>query len=94
MSKIKIVQVPPGFAPEDIRKEWVGVEIPLADNPIIGDKVVAKIGNQNKDGYQVRGVDAVQALLDAGKNEAADFWKFYATGNFVFKKEVCELIKI
>jgi hypothetical protein len=90
--KIKIIAVPAGFAPEHIRKEWVGIEIPLAEDPIPEDKVVMKIGNQNKDGYQVKGTDAVKALQDAEKFEAAEFWGSFSSGNFTFKKNVCELI--
>lgn len=93
MTKIKIIDVPPGFAPEHIRKQWVGIEIPLAQNPIPEGKEVARIGNDNAGGYQVKGVDAVKALKEAGKDEAADFWEDYSSGNFKFKKEVCEVIE-
>ncbi len=92
MAKIKIIAVPPGFAPEEIRKQWLDIEIPLAQNPIPEGKEVARIGNDNTGGYQVKGVDAVQALKDAGKDEAANFWKTFSSGNFTFKKEVCEII--
>ena len=90
--KIKITSVPPGFAPESIREQWVEIEIPLAENPISDENVAMKIGNQNQNGYQVKGVVAVQALRDAGKDQAAEFWLPYSSGNFTFKKEVCELI--
>jgi hypothetical protein len=93
MAKIKIIDTPPGFAPEEIREQWLGIEIPLAENPIPADKVVARIGGQNAGGYQVKGTDAVEALKDAEKFEAAEFWKPYASGNFTFKQEVCELIE-
>ncbi len=92
MPKIKIIDIPPGFAPEEIRKQWLNVEIPLAQNPILEGKEIARIGSDNAGGYQVKGVDAVQSLRDAGKNEAANFWEKYSSGNFKFKKEVCELI--
>lgn len=92
MAKIKIIEVPPGFASEYIRKQWVGIEIPLAKKPIPEGKETFQIGNQNADGYQVKGTDAVQALLNAGKQDAANFWKMYESGNFKFKKEVCELV--
>lgn len=93
MAKIKIIDVPPGFAPEHIRKQWVGIEIPLTQNPIPEGKEVARIGNDNTGGYQVNGVDAVKALREADKNEAADFWEDYSSGKFKFKKEVCEVIE-
>ena len=92
MTKIKIIEVPPGFAPEYIRKEWVGIEIPLAENYITKEKETLRIGNENADGYQVKGEDAVKALSEAGKAETALFWLPYASGNFMFKKNVCELI--
>ena len=91
MKKIKIIATPPGFAPEHIRVQWIGIQIPLT-TPIPQDQVVAKIGNDNTDGYEVKGIDAVQALKDAKKNQAAEFWEPYSSGNFKFKKEVCELI--
>lgn len=30
--RVRIVAVPPGEAPEEIRKAWVGLELPLADD--------------------------------------------------------------
>ncbi len=93
MAKIKITHVPPGFAPEKIRKQWLNIEIPLAENPIPDGKEVVRIGNDNVGGYQVKGVDAVKALKEAGKDEAANFWKDFSSGNFTFKKDVCELIE-
>lgn len=92
MAKIKIVSTPPGFAPEHIRKQWINVEIPLAENPIPKEKVTMKIGRENEGGYQVKGVDAVNALKEADKKETAKFWEPYSSGNFTFKKEVCEII--
>ncbi len=93
MKKIKIIAVPPGFAPEGIRGQWLDIEIPLAENPIPKERVAMKIGDGNEGGYQVKGKDAVQALIDAKRTEAAEFWKPYSSGNFTFKKEVCELIE-
>lgn len=92
MAKIKITQIPPGFAPENIRKQWVGIEIPLAEQPIPEGKEGARIGNENIGGYQVAGIEAVRALRKAGKDEAADFWEDYSGGMFTFKKDVCEFI--
>ncbi len=46
MTKIKIIGVPPSFAPEEIRKQWVGVEIPLAENPIPEGQDSFQIGNR------------------------------------------------
>ncbi len=93
MNKIKIIDTPPGFAPEEIRKQWIGVIIPLSENPIPEDKVVIRIGNQNRGGYKVRGSEAVSALKEAGKHEAAEFWQPYSGGEFEFKKKFCKLIE-
>jgi len=90
MQKIRIIEIPPGtIAPESIRAQWVGVVMPLA-NPIKNGTRLG--GNENGDGYQVKGIDAIKALSDAGKHEACDFWKLYSFANFIFKIEVCELI--
>lgn len=92
MAKIKIVATPPGFAPLDIREQWVDIEIPLA--PIeFSDDSLKRIGDENVGGYQVAALDAIEALEKSGKTEAAKFWKEFKFGNLVFKKEVCELIE-
>jgi hypothetical protein len=69
--RIRITKTPPGFADEHIRDAWVGVEMPA--EPDKGD-LQGWSGNENVGGYNVSGVDAVEALLDAGKTEAAQFW--------------------
>ena len=68
--RIRITKIPPGSAPEIIRKQWVDVEMPAVhdtDNADWGD-------NSNIGGYVVVGNDAVDALLDAGRLTAAQFW--------------------
>lgn len=95
-SAIKIIKIPPGFTPEKIRKEWVGVTIPLAtrenyrQHPPSG----IRIGDENIGGFEVAAEDAIKALQDAGKNRAAGFWKeLFSPGDyFIFRKDVCELI--
>ena len=85
MRKIKIIfipQMPEGSVPKDIQEQWVGVEIPLAFN------LMLKGGEY----YQVKGKDAVQSLIDAGKIEAVNFWRLYEVAIFHFEKGVCELI--
>jgi hypothetical protein len=97
LASIRIVKTPPGFAPEEIRSQWVGVEIPLATseelakNPLSGS---IRIGNQNTDGYVVLTENAVAALEVAGKGAAVDYWeKILVFGRYLqFKKDVCELI--
>ena len=95
MKKIKIVAVPPGFAPEEIRKEWVGVELPLATKKELDQDPMlqGRIGNQNVNGYVVLTSKAIVALRAAGKKKGADFWDSLGMGKYLeFKKEVCEVI--
>jgi len=35
MKRIKIYKVPPGEAPLEIRKSWIGVSLPVSDNGIL-----------------------------------------------------------
>lgn len=94
MSSIKIVAVPPGLAPQKIREEWVGIQIPLAATDMLRRAHVAvKIDNQNEGGYIVLRIMAVEALRLADKNEAANYWDALPFVRFLqFKQEVCELV--
>lgn len=99
MSSIKIIAVPPGFAPDHIREQWVGIQIPLAteaelrDNPLSG----FKIGNQNNNSYVVLREKAIEALRTADKYDAVDFWSttpvISIASYLEFRKEVCELVE-
>lgn len=96
MSKIRIVEIQPGFAPEVIRAQWVGMVVRLATEKELKDNPPSQIGigNENTDGYFVLGSDAIAALKAAGKYEAAYFWEDYITGKYLrFLKKACELIE-
>lgn len=92
MSYIYIFAIPPGFASEHIRQEWVGIQIPLAPpEEVKANPPVAGTG-ENGDGYLVRRCDAIQALLIAGRREAANFWQSLPLGHYlVFSKRVCRM---
>lgn len=95
MSSVRIITIPPGFAPEKIRKQWVGVELPLASDEEIAEDPPSGfgIGSDNTNGYLVLRDKAIEALRQAGKKEAADFWDSFPLGRFLrFKKEVCEVV--
>lgn len=68
---IRIIAVPPSSTASDaIREQWVGVVMPAeldTDDVDWGD-------DQNSGGYVVSGINAVDALLAAGRLPAAQFW--------------------
>jgi len=98
--RIRIVAVPPGEAPEDVRQAWVGLELPLAAGergPSTGSVVgvVSKNVQSPMPGYAVDGRIAVESLASAAP-EAAQWWRenaahVLAAGyQLVFPVEVCE----
>lgn len=90
MKKVKITEIPPGFAPEHIREQWLGIELQTQNEKDDGSGL--RTGMENAGGYKVKPEDALTALKDAGKDEAYDFWKprLAGTSNLVFKTECCE----
>ncbi len=94
MSSIKIVSMPPGQAPEEVRKEWVGLVIPLPDQETGGHQIGVRGGKaQNAGGYQVDTKQALQ-LLNEKAPTAAEWFLMNAmlSSRLVFSKEVCELV--
>jgi len=90
MKKIIVTTAPPGFAPENIREQWVGVELPVEDE--LGNGSGFRTGAENSDGYRVNSFDALKALKAAEKNEAFEFWELRLSPKamLVFKKEFCD----
>lgn len=95
MKRIRIIATPPGFAPEEIRKEWVGIEIPVNREEI--NKLLLEpgvwSGNTSDPGYAVLAGDAIHALETAGKHEAAEFWRGIPSSVYKFKADVCEVVE-
>ena len=97
MAKIKIMCVPPGFAPKHIRLSWVGLTLPL----IPGDEVekapddgIIRVGLANVMGYHVWVADAVKVLHAARKHDAAYYWaNFGPDCKLVFKQDCCEIVE-
>jgi hypothetical protein len=96
--RVRIVALPPGEAPEQIRKAWVGLELPVAGrdrNTVVG--VLSDRPAAGCDGYAVDGAKAV-ALLAARAPEAAAWWRRNAphvlVGGYqlVFPAEICERV--
>lgn len=105
--RIKIMAVPPGEAPEKVRKEWVGVEIPLLyeQNPkgFCSGVMGGKPDSQNIGGYRVDVEEAIDALRK--KNTfaaeiAANWWSQWRKNTrmgkmsvaLIFDKNVCAVI--
>ena len=96
MAKLKIVRTPPGFAPEYIRRAWVGIVIrlPSVEELKQDPPTNVGIGNQNSGGYDVLRTDAIEALKAAKKFEVAEYWQGFIIGKFLrFKRDVCEIVE-
>ncbi len=95
MPSIRIVKVPPGFAPELFRRDWVGVEIPLATAEELERDPPSRvgIGSENEEGYCVLRVRAIEALIRMKRLPAAGYWKYVPDTYLVFHKDVCKLIE-
>ena len=96
MSSIKIISTPPGQAPEQVRKEWIGVEIPFLEQELAGIQVGVRSGKpENEGGYQVDTSEAITALRKKSP-EAAKWWEdnvpLAIIPCLVFSKGVCELV--
>jgi hypothetical protein len=88
-----ITQTPQGGAPEEIKEQWVGTTLPVR-NRNLGQAALSPTVNfdylrqqfiETDDPVSITGIDAVQALRDAGKEEAARFWEAYQLASFVFR---------
>jgi hypothetical protein len=73
---IKITSIPRGEAPEEIRKEWVGLEFPATEPYMAEDAVGVVTLDRDLDRivYAVNAKLAVLYLIAQGKEEAAAWW--------------------
>jgi hypothetical protein len=103
VAHLRILRVPPGEAPEEIRRAWVGIELPLRrgetqPNPLWSVGVLSQQGPATLTGYAVEGRAAVAALAREAP-EAAWWWRTHAphvvaTGyRLFFPTEVCERLE-
>ena len=94
---IRIDKRPAGAAPEEIRDDWVGAQIPLMEPPERPFDFVVAVGGgpadpQNMDGYDVTIEDAITALRVMGRNRSADWWEqqeAYGVEHLRFGKVFC-----
>jgi hypothetical protein len=102
MGRVRIKALPPGEAPEEIRRAWIGLELPIANGQAEGPSrgVFGVLSNQPAsccEGYPVDGAQAVR-ILAAEAPDAAEWWRSNAPhvliGGYqlVFPAYVCEQI--
>jgi hypothetical protein len=103
VAHLRIVRVPPGEAPEVIRRAWLGIELPLRrgeSEPSLHQTVgvLSQRGAEMAMGYAVdgrRAVDALTSQLPA----AAAWWREHAPHvvargyRLFFPSGVCELVE-
>ncbi len=95
-------QVPQGGAPDFIKEQWLGVALPIREQSLAQLAIGAVQyfdflsfnQMQNDDPVSVVGIEAVHALEEAEKFEAADFWLPYQAGLFIFRGYEGELVAL
>lgn len=94
MSTIRVTSTPPGREPEEIRKQWIGITIPLATREEIAQDPPSdiRLGDENRNGYLVLREKAILALRASDRREAAEFWASLPAGRYLeFKNDACDL---
>ena len=82
-----VQQLPQGAAPQTIREQWIGVPLPVrektlneaAETPIYTDALTDE-QVLNVEAVPVYGYDAIEALQEAGRDDAAEFWHLQGFG--------------
>lgn len=95
MTRIKILITPASFAPRHIRRDWVGIVLPLATEEELSSNPVSVMAlrKQNVGQFIVLLSKAVYALRQAGRDTAADYWEAQIKGEYiVFHEKVCERV--
>lgn len=97
MAQIKIIAIPPGQAPLEIREAWVGLILPIAENKSSDTIQMGALGGkpENLGGYDVETKVAIKELKKKSP-KAAKWWESNINPEWAprltFKREVCELI--
>ena len=102
--QIRIVDVPPGEAPQSIREQWVGLVLPLAPDFLTTCQMMTSgvvSGREDEEpaiGYVVD-IEEAMAVLARKSPEAAFWWRehtphlFCEGGTLLFDEYVCELVE-
>ncbi len=89
MYNIHIIRLPESDHPEDKRRAFVGITVPIDEAA-----VRRELGKVPDDGrYYVMPLDVVIAMAKADRQSAADYWKKHFGRIASFKKTDCELIE-
>ena len=95
-------QVPASAAPMSIREQWVGITLPVREHAL-AQLAFGQIKyfdflsfneRSNPDPVSISGYEAVDALDEAGRDEAVDFWIPYSEGEFTFRGYEGKLISL
>lgn len=99
MRRIRITSVPSGQAPEWVREQWLGLELPVKDVQLSRGVQGGVLGGppepENVNGYPVDTMRAV-AILATKSQKAAQWWADNLnprTSALVFGKQFCELLE-
>jgi hypothetical protein len=85
-----ITKTPQGDAPENIREQWIDLSLPVR-RANLGQIAMQARGTETgilrevQNSVPVLGLEAVHALLIAGREEAAKYWAPLQFGLFVFR---------
>lgn len=95
MKSITIISPPPGQGPEWVRRQWVGLILPVHEKDVRGVQLGVHGGSpENLGGYPVKYQEARLALMKKSP-KAARWWDQNLSptfeGELVFRKEVCRL---
>jgi hypothetical protein len=83
VASFTIQKVPQGGAPDDVKEAWLGVSLPIRSENIPDGKLpnrqvafdeITEQYNEINSPVKIYGLDAVMALDQAGKVEAAEYW--------------------
>jgi hypothetical protein len=96
MAKVEITSTPPGQAPEWVRNAWIGLMLPVDENP----NGILQIGvhggrAQNKGGYSVPTEEALK-ILGQANDDAAQWWYDnlpVMPSWLVFHRDVCRFVE-
>ena len=99
MKKFKIIDIPNGEAPLWVRKEWVGMILPIAENPPLNPCYIGVLGGTVTDSgekYYPVEIETAICLLEEERLEASKWWIDISSKKFIkflfFEEKVCQLL--